>query len=130
MAEVEVIVTEENRAEWAALVASFPPNVREVAEKFFPWKVYRMQSTGHRVTIASFNEEKDGKVSLRVNVTGDLNLVMFERTVFGVPPKDLVECEFPAKDERVGVMMTPEQQKAYIAEKRAEFLREQKEKGE
>lgn len=58
--------TEEQAALWDAFVASRPDNVRAVAEKFKPWKLYRMGDTGHRVTIYSFGEQVDGGVTLTV----------------------------------------------------------------
>lgn len=94
--------TAEDLTSWKEWVASRPPNVRVWAEKFEPWTLYRMKSTGHRVTLHSFNEAKDGTVTLRVNVTGQFNLVSMERRVFGIDPNDLEECELPKPDEPVG----------------------------
>lgn len=94
--------TEENRTKWTAWVAERPPLVRVVAERFFPWKLYRMKSTGHRVTVVSFEDHFDDSVTLKVAVTGRFNLVAFERVVFGVDPDDLEECDLPAEGEPVG----------------------------
>lgn len=94
--------TEGQIAEWAEWVAERPPAVRVVAEKFFPWKLYRLTSTGHRVTLVSFGETKDGTIALRINVSGDYNALAFERQVFGIAPEELVECDLPGPDEVLG----------------------------
>jgi len=94
--------TEEQQKNWAQWVAERPDNVRAVAERFLPWKLYRMRSTGHRVTVYSLGEHPDGTVTLTVNVTGEFNLLSFERRVFGISPDDLEECDLPAKDEPLG----------------------------
>ena len=57
-----------------------------------------MKSTGHRVTMYSYSE--NGTVT--VNVTGDYNVVVFERQVFGISPDDLEECDLPAPGEFLG----------------------------
>lgn len=48
-------------AEW---VAERPSHVRTVAEKFTPWTLYKMKSTGHRCTVSQFDEMEDGGVTL------------------------------------------------------------------
>lgn len=90
-------------------VKSRPPNVRAVAERFEPWSLYRLKTTGHRVTVHSFGEEKDGSVTLTVNVTADFNFVMFERQVFGIQPDDLEPCDLPQPGEKFAAILTPEQ---------------------
>lgn len=97
--------TDEQQKGWEKFLESRPAHVRAVAEKFQPWTLYRMKSTGHRVTIASFSENTDGSVTLVVNVTGQFNLVFFERAVFGIPPEDLEECDLPERDELVGAAL-------------------------
>lgn len=94
----------EDRAEWAEWVSEHPKQVRAVAEKFEPWKLYRRKSSSHRVTIVSFDQPKDESqpVTLKVHVSRDFNLVAFERTVFGILPEDLEECELPGQDELLG----------------------------
>lgn len=87
---------------WAKWVDSRPPAVRTIAERFNPWTLYRMKSTGQRVTVASFYE--DGTIS--VNITGQFNQIAFDRNVFGIDPDDLMECDLPAADETVGTMLS------------------------
>lgn len=109
--------TEDHKKEWAEWVAQRPEVVRAIAEKFFPWKLYRMKSTGQRVGIYSFSE--DGTIT--VLVTGAFNKVNFDRQVFGIDPKDLEECELPSPDEAVGTELRPEEVEENIDLLRAEI---------
>jgi len=97
--------TPEQEKEWAEWVASRPDKVRAVAERFPPWELYRMKSTGQRVTVASYSE--DGTVS--VNVSADFNVTLFERNVFGIDPDDLEPCDLPNETEPRGALMTGEE---------------------
>ncbi len=110
--------TEEQIAEWNAWVAERPDAVRKVAERFKPWRLYRLarsETAGHRVTLVSFSEGDGGAVTVTVNVTGEFNRVAFERQVFGVNPDDLVECELPAENEQLGSLdLDPEMFRANI----------------
>ena len=97
--------TDTERGEWEAWVLTRPRTVRDVIEKhgFAPWKLYRLKTSNHRVTIYSFAEPLDGSApTLKVHVTGEFNTVAFERTVFGIKPEDLVECDLPAPGELLG----------------------------
>lgn len=87
---------------WDAWVSERPDNVRKIACQFDPWTLYRLKTTGQRVTIGAFDEEGGGKVSVRVNVSGEFNFVTFERSVFGIDPSDLEECDLPGPDEPLG----------------------------
>lgn len=98
--------TEEQKKLWAAWVAERPDSVRALCERLPPNKLYRMKSTGNRVTLVSYGE--DGTV--RVAVTGEYNAVIFEREVFGVDANDLEECDMPAPDEPVGTMFRMEKE--------------------
>jgi hypothetical protein len=97
--------TTEEEAAWKKRVASGPAIVRAVGERLDPWSLYRMKSTGDRVTLRGISA--DGTV--HVDVTGDYNYVLLERTVFGVDPNDLEPCEIPSPDEPVGSVLTHEQ---------------------
>lgn len=92
--------TEQQIAEWSQWVSSRPECVRLIAERFSPWILYRMESTGHRVTLRSFYE--DGTIS--VNVTANYNFLIMERWVFGIDPDDLEECDLPGEGELVGCL--------------------------
>jgi hypothetical protein len=100
--------TKELEDDWDRWVAERPPAVRMVAEKFKPWKLYRLKSSGHRVTIVSFGEHQDG-ATLTVAVTGDFNFVINDRTVFGIKPDDMEECDLPGPDEKLGSILSGEQ---------------------
>ena len=91
--------TEEQIRKWDEWVKERPECVRVVAERFKPWKLYRMKA-GHRVYLASFCE--DG--TMTVFVTGRFNFVAFDRRVFGVNPDDLTECDLPGPGEVTGSM--------------------------
>lgn len=82
--------------------------IREVASRFDPWTLYRLKTTGQRVFIMSFSEPgEDGKVRCRVGVSGEYNLLTFERAVFGIDTDDLEECDPPNADELVGSLDLP-----------------------
>lgn len=103
--------TDDERMNWAAWVAGRPDNVRAVAERLSPWKLYLLKSSGHRVTIVSFGEPMDptNPVTLTVAVTGKYNFVAFERQVFGIAPDDLEECDLPPAGEVLGAaVMDPD----------------------
>lgn len=91
-------------AEWDKWAKHRPKVIKDLAKRFKPWELYRMKSTGHRVTLLSFSE--DG--TMRVNITAQYNLLVFERQVFGIDPDDLEPCDLPGPDEHVGVMMSGE----------------------
>lgn len=98
--------TPENEASYEAWVSKLPEVVQSVARRFRPWKLYRLKTTGQRVTVYAFGEPSEaGKsVSLTVIVSARYNLLTFERQVFGIDPDDLEECELPGPDEPVGVV--------------------------
>ncbi len=100
--------TEDMQATWQEFLASRPDSVRLVAQRFTPWTLYKLKG-GHRVIVRSFDEHVDGTVTLTVNVTGDFNLVAFDRSVFGVDPNELEECELPAEGEILGTALTPDE---------------------
>ncbi len=99
--------TEEQLHGWKAWVAERPDNVKALATRFDPWTLYRLISSGHRVIVQGFDEGVDGTVSLRVMVSGEFNFVTFERSVFGISPDDLEECDLPGPDEPLGTTDWP-----------------------
>lgn len=94
--------TAEQEQGWAAWVETRPPLVRDVARRFEPWSLYRLKSTGQRVTIRSI--ATDG--TLTVNVTGQFNLISHARAVFGIDADDLEPADLPGPDEPVGEAMS------------------------
>jgi hypothetical protein len=91
-----------DEAAWREWVESRPPEVKAMCERLPPNLLYRMNSTGQRVTLHSYSE--NGTVT--VNVTGEYNFVTFERQVFGISPDDLEECDLPGPDELIGAVLT------------------------
>lgn len=98
--------TPEEEAEWKRWVSERPPAIRNVAELFDPWSLYRMKDTGSRVTVESFSEAKDGSVTVTVAIGGDYNIVFFEREVFGVNPDNLEPCEPPPQNKATGAILS------------------------
>jgi hypothetical protein len=99
--------TPEQEQGWKEWVASRPDRVRAVAERFEPWTLYRLKTTGDRVTILGFSE--GDPITMDVSITGEFNLIMFDRRVFGIDPNDLEPCDLPNVNEPVGAMMSAEQ---------------------
>jgi hypothetical protein len=100
--------TPENEQAWREWVASRPEAIRVVAERYDPWTLYRLKTTNQRVFLQSFfDPDPDGKVLCRVAVSGEFNMVTFERSVFGIDPNDLEECDLPGADEPVGSLDLP-----------------------
>lgn len=87
---------------WLAWANERPECIRELARSLRPNLLYRMGESGHRCTLYAICE--DGTV--KVNVTGEYNWVEFDRTVFGVDPKTLTECDLPGPDEMLGTLLT------------------------
>ncbi len=109
--------TEKQKREWEEWLGGRPPEVRIVAEKYPPNKLYRMKGTGHRVLLYSYCE--DGTVT--VIVSGKYNLVTMERRVFGISPDSLEPCDIPDENEPVGAMFqTDDEILAYVNARRAE----------
>lgn len=108
--------TPEQLTNWNEFVRGRPTRVREAIEKsdLAPWKLYRLKSSGHRVTLYSIDEPEDPAlpVTLKVDVLGRFNAIAFERRVFGIALEDLEECDLPGPDETVG---TPETNPAVAA---------------
>lgn len=89
---------------WQEWVNSRPPIVKAMCERLPPDRLYRMKSTGQRVTVHSFSENR----TVTVNITGQYNAIMFDRQVFGIDPDDLEECDLPPSDEPIGTLLTEE----------------------
>ena len=96
---------EEQEKQWRKWVEERPEPVRTMARNYPPNRLYRMKSTGQRVILFSYSE--DGTVT--VDVTGEYNLVIFDRQVFGVDINNLEECDLPGEDEISGTFLTEEE---------------------
>lgn len=83
------VPTDEIRKARAQWVAVLPPAVRATAERFEPWKAYRIKSTGVAVHLVGING--DGTLTLEQD-DGLRN----EGQLFpNVDPNDVEECEAP-----------------------------------
>jgi hypothetical protein len=98
--------TPEQEKLWTKWLSERPEQVRVVAQRFDPWSLFRYKKTGQRVTICGFNEENEDQVTVMMNVTGEFNCCMMERTVFGVDPNSLEPCELPLPGELVGSLLS------------------------
>lgn len=111
---------------WKKWLASRPEKVRALGERFDPWSLYRIKETGQRCMVTSFFE--DGTV--KVSVTGEYNVVMFDTEVFGIDPDSLEPCDPPAPDEEVGAVYTEDKDiEAYVNSVRPLILAARKRDG-
>jgi hypothetical protein len=119
--------TPEQETAWLEWVATRPEAVRSVVRRFEPWSLYRLKTTGHRVIVRAVGEteDDDGNVTidLRVLISGEFNLLVFDREVFGINPDDLEPCELPGEDEEVGTALPDEMVPGYIESIRPEVMR-------
>ena len=112
--------TKEEIAAWEEFVQSRPEKVRVVAEKFKPWKLYLNKPSNHRCVLYSFSENgENDPVTMTVDITGEYNLILHDRRVFGVKPEDLEECDLPLPGETLGSILTQKQ-----VEENIDFLRQ------
>jgi len=91
---------EEQEPYWSEWLVEQPSTIRALIARYPPNRLYRM-ADGQRVTIVGYRD--DGTVT--VDVSGEFNLVTFERCVVGVNPAKLVECDLPDADELVGTLL-------------------------
>lgn len=99
-------------ASWEEWVAKLPAVSRDLAERFPPNYLYRLKSTGQRVTIKAYSD----KGTLSVAVSGDYNRVVFNHVLPCIAPLDLEECELPGLGEDVGATLTELQDiREYVA---------------
>lgn len=101
-------VTDEMVAKYERWIQSddFSEAAAANARRFPPWKLFRMQDTGQRVTTLAFAD--DG--TIRVLVSGEYNFLVFERQVYGIDPNNLEECDLPLPNERLGVILTTDEE--------------------
>ena len=92
------VVREIDGPEFEVWLRALPESIQPLVRSHPPDRLYRMASTGQRVTIVSYSEDR----TVTVDVTGEFNLISFARRVFGVEIDDLSECERPGPAEPVG----------------------------
>lgn len=73
---------------------SRPTMIQESIMKCPPWKFYRIKGGNAFGCLYSYEENKDGSVTCKINLTEN---VLLPRTVFGVPLSDLVEVKEPPR---------------------------------
>ena len=100
-----------NEVELAAWLETRPRIIRDMAAKCPPGRLYRMASTGQRVLIQAYSEDR----TVRVAVTKEYNFVSHERSVFGIPLEDLTECDLPGPDEPTGAVLDNAELEAALA---------------
>jgi hypothetical protein len=100
MAEI-IKLSPEQRASYEAWIAARPPEIQAMIRSHPPIKLYRLATTGQRVTIDSYAE--DGTVTVILN--GRYNVVVMDRRIFNIPLSELTECELPAPDESTGTAL-------------------------
>src|ERR1700677_782676 len=101
--------TPEQEQDWDTWVSERPAAVRETLQRYDlkPWKLYRLKSSGHRVTLYCVDEHADGSApTLKVDVSGRFDVLAFDRRVFGISPDDLVECDLPSETEPLGSVLS------------------------
>ena len=90
-------LTNEQKQEWDKWLSERPENVRKVAERIVPWKKYRdkriADDIGNRYTPMSFEEQKDGSVTVTCRKTNEEFPFFGGYGVFGMPPNALEEAE-------------------------------------
>ncbi len=110
------IIHEVDEAALAEWLKDRPQVIQDMAAQCPPGRLYRLASSGHRVFVRSYSENR----TMTVIVSGKYNLVAFERQVFGISPDDLTECELPAPDEPVGSADVPIEVVKAMMQKKAE----------
>jgi hypothetical protein len=100
--------TDENLQAWREWTASRPEAVRLVAERYDPWTLYTLPlGSGSKKLCRNTRWLLVFSLLCRVVVTGEFNLVTHERSVFGIDPDDLEECDLPGADEPLGSLDLP-----------------------
>jgi len=113
-------ISELNKKIWEEWVESRPVEIQKLCRKFPPDRLYKIKNSNHKVTIISYNESG----SMNVDVSGEYNLIVFERQVFGIEPDNLEECDLPNHNEPLGVKFTDSQEiDKYLDKIRPEILR-------
>lgn len=98
-------------AELQRWLSDRPKVIRDMAASHPPDRLYRLKTTGHRVTILAYSENR----TVRVNVSGRYNFLSHERNVFGISIDDLEECDLPSDDEQLGSVLDKAEFEAAIA---------------
>ena len=93
--------TDEQTAIWREWLAGRPESVRGVAERFRPWMLYRLTTTGQRCSVIAFAEDGTIRIQAEHPALGEISAV----EVFGIDPETLVPWTYA--DEPKHAPMTP-----------------------
>jgi len=88
-------MTKEQEVEWKQWLSERPQSVRDVAERFVPWKEYkkaRTLDTWSRYSPRSYEEQEDGTVTITCETYNALPIGI-RYWVFGINPSDLEESD-------------------------------------
>ena len=90
-------LNKEQKQEWEQWLSERPENVKKVALKIVPWKKYMQKGIdddiGNRYSPISYNEEKDGRVTLTCEKTNEEMPFLGGYGVFGMNPDSLTEAD-------------------------------------
>jgi hypothetical protein len=64
--------TQEQLTRWNEWVDSRPEVIQKLCARFDPWSLYKLKTTGHLVTLSSFNEDN----TVTVNVTAGKCIIL------------------------------------------------------
>lgn len=95
-------LTGEKLEEYNKWLKSRPRTIQKLCQKCPPDRLYRIRDTGERCYIVAYSEDR----TIRVAITGKYNYTMIDKTVFGLLPEDLEECDGPEPDEKIGTVFT------------------------
>jgi hypothetical protein len=107
-----VIINEEfDEEEYLKWANSRPPVVKKLALKFRPHILYKIKSSGHYGWVYAISEEG----TLTIGISSEFNKgLMFNRTVFGIPPEDLEEATELPKGTPEPVLKTADEIQTYL----------------
>lgn len=90
-------ITLEAKQAWETWLSERPENIRKVATSIVPWKMYRdktiAEDIGNRYSPRSYEEHKDGTVTITCKKTNNKTPLLGGYMVFGINPGDLVESD-------------------------------------
>lgn len=81
--------TQEMQDEWQAWLAERPETVRTIGERFKPWAMYRLTTTGQRCQVIAISENGTVRIYAEHETLGPMTGV----EVFGVDPDELIPWE-------------------------------------
>ncbi len=83
-----------NPEEWDKWVATRPEPVRAMCQSHPPDRLYKMKTTGQRVVLVSYYENRTVRVAVMQRFNPELVIIQGFQ-VFGVSIDNLEECDIP-----------------------------------